>query len=167
MKSTTFARLALFLPYLILIESAVYYIFFDISETESPLEFFNLAWNFLALFWFLPYTILVTVLLIRSRGKTFEQIKRMFLAAPWMLAGITPVTYMAVLLIGSLISRGFFADFWEVLLFAAAVAIPASLVLGYLFVGFSLLLHRLLIKTRVVRDNDSQTLEIVQPDIAV
>ncbi len=159
MKSTTFARLALFLPYLILIESAVYFIFYDVSENDSLLQTFNIAWNFLAIFWFLPYTILVIILLARSKGKTFAEVRRFFLSAPFWMMVMTPTTYV-VILVGSIVNRTFFENTWRILLLAAAVSIPASLLLGYAFLGISLLLHRLLLKIGIVRDNDSQQLTL-------
>ena len=167
MKSTTFARLALLLPYLILVESALYFIFHDISEKDSLLQTFNLIWNFLAIFWFIPYTILVIILLIRSRGKTFEQIKKMFGSAPLRMMYIAPATYAVILIIGSIVSREFFEGAWRILLLAAGVSIPASLLLGYSFLGFSLLLHKLLLKTGVVIPDDSQQIDVTPQEITI
>ena len=167
MKSTTFARLALFLPYLILIESAVYFIFYDINEKDSLLQTFNIVWNFLAIFWFVPYTILVIVLLVRSRGKTFEQIKKIFRTAPFMMMFMAPATYVVILIVGSMVNREFFDGAWRILLLATAVSIPASLLLGYIFLGISLLLHKLLLKIGVVRDNDSQLMGLEQQDLRI
>ena len=167
MKSTTFARLALLLPYLILIESLVYFIFRDISEKDSLLQSFNIVWNFLAVFWFLPYTILVILLLARSKGKSFMEMKRMFLSAPLWMMVTAPVTYAVILIIGTIISADFFESAWRFLGLAAAVSIPASLLLGYAFLGISLLLHKLLLKIGVVRDNDSQGIELEQQDVTI
>jgi hypothetical protein len=75
MKSTTYARLALLLPYLTLIESIGYFIYNDLdTKIETILQSANFFWNFFAFFWFVPYTILAIYLLIRSRGKTIEQV---------------------------------------------------------------------------------------------
>ena len=160
MKSTTFARLVLFLPYLILIESVLYFVFCDIDEKDSWLQTFNIAWNFLTIFWFLPYTILVILLLARSKGRSFAEVKRLFLSAPFRMMVISPVTYAIVLVIGTLVNIEFFDNLWKLLLLAAVVSIPASLVLGYAFLGISLLLHKILIKIRVVREDDSQQIEL-------
>jgi len=167
MKSTTFARLALFLPYLILIESAVYFIFYDINEKDYLLQTFNIVWNFLAIFWFVPYTILVIVLLIRSRGKTFEQIKKIFRTAPFMMMFMAPATYVVILIVGSMVNREIFDGAWRILLLATAVSIPASLLLGYIFLGISLLLRKLLLKIGVVRDNDSQLMGLEQQELKI
>ena len=50
MKSSTFARLALFLPYLILLESVIYFDFRNMDEKNSWIQTFNIAWNFMAIF---------------------------------------------------------------------------------------------------------------------
>lgn len=161
MRSTTFARLALFLPYLILLESVLYFVVYDMGEKDNLLQSFNIAWNFLAIFWAIPYTLLVILLLVRSRGNSFEQIRKLFRSAPLLLTVIAPATYLVVLLIGSLINRGFFQEFWKVLLLAAAVSIPASLLLGYGFLGLSLLLHKVLVKIGFVREEVSQQTEVI------
>ena len=167
MKSTTFARLALFLPYLILVESAVYFIFYDIAEKDSLLQTFNIIWNFLAIFWFIPYTILIIFLLVRSKGKSFAQIKSIFRSAPLRMMYMAPATYAVILIIGSIVKWEFFEGAWRILLLAAAVSIPASLLLGYAFLGISLLLHRLLLRIRVVRDDDLQQIELGHLDSIV
>jgi len=167
MKSTTFARLALFLPYLILIESVVYFIFSDISESDSLLQSFNIAWNFLAIFWFPPYTILVILLLARSKGKSFAEIKRLFLSAPYWLMITAPVTYTVVLIVGSIADREFFGSAWRFLLLAGAVSIPASLILGYAFVGISLLLYKLLSRIGVISNDDPQQISVGGPDLQI
>jgi hypothetical protein len=167
MKSTTFARLALFLPYLLLVESAVYFIFYDISEQDSLLQTFNIIWNFLSVFWLIPYTLLITILLIQSRGKTFEQIKKLFRSAPLRMMYMAPATYAMVLIIGSIVNREFFESAWRILLFAAVVSLPASLLIGYLFLGISLLLHKLLLKIGVVISNDSNQMDAAYQELAV
>jgi hypothetical protein len=167
MKSTTFARLALFFPYLILIESTVYFIFHNMNEKDNLLQSFNIIWNFLAAFWFLPYTILVIILMAQSKGKTFAEVKRIFISAPFKLMFIAPASYAAVLLVGSIIKLEFFENAWRILLFAAAVSVPASLLFGYIFFGISLLLHKLLLRIGIVTDNDSQQVDLEQQDITV
>jgi hypothetical protein len=160
MKSTTFARLALFLPYLILLESVVYFIFYNVSEKGSLLQTFNIAWNFLAIFWSLPYTILVIILLAQSKGKSFEDVKRIFLSAPLRLMFIAPASYIMILSIGSIINRNFFESSGRLLLFAAAVSVPASLLLGYAFLGISLLLLKLLLKIGIIKHADAQHMDL-------
>ena len=164
MKSTTFARLALLLPYLILVESLIYFVFRDINEKDSWIQTFNIAWNFLAIFWFLPYTILVIFLLARSKGRSFAEVKRLFMSAPIRLMVISPVTYAIVLIIGTIVNIAFFENAWRLLLWAVAVSILASLILGYAFLGIALLLHKLLLKIGVVRE-DSQQLDLNQQNI--
>lgn len=85
MKSSNFARLALLLPYIPLAESILYFVVWDISEKDSLLQSFNLLWNFLAIFWYVPYTLFVIYLLIWSIGKTTSQIFKRFKFAPVIL----------------------------------------------------------------------------------
>jgi hypothetical protein len=167
MKPATFARLSLFLPYLILIESAAYFIFHDMAEKDSLLQTFNILWNFLAIFWVIPYTILVILLLARSRGKTFEQIKKIFRVAPLLLTVMAPATYAMILIVGSIVNREFFEGAWRVLLLASAVSIPASLLLGYSFLGFSLFLYNLLIKMDLIQESNSQQAEVTPQSLTV
>jgi hypothetical protein len=52
-------------------------------------------------------------------------------------------------------------------LFAAAVSLPASLLIGYPFLGISLLLHKLLLKIEVVISNDSNQMDVAHQELAV
>jgi hypothetical protein len=165
MKSTIFARFALFLPYLLLIESALYFVFRDVSEKDSLFQTINIIWNFLAIFWFIPYTILVIILLVRSKGKSFAEIKGIFRRAPFMMMIVAPGTYALILIGGSMVDLAFFENAWQILLLAMAVSIPASLLFGYIFLGLSLLLHKLLLKTGVVTEDDSQYIHL-EPEAA-
>jgi hypothetical protein len=169
MKSSTFARIVLLLPYLLLIESVVYFIVRDISEEDSLLQSFNILWNFLAIFWYIPYTILVIYLLIWSIGKTTNQIITRYKFAPLMLMFLSMAIFAILFLIGLLL--GSESDASGILMIfgvAAVVTIPASLILGYLFVGISLLLYKLLIKTGFIKDEDLQQIDLEQnPDPTV
>ena len=129
--------------------------FRDIDEKDSWIQTFNIAWNFLAIFWFLPYTILVILLLARIRGKSFAEVKRLFLSAPVRLMMISPLSYAIVLIICTIINLEYFENLWRFLLWAVVISIPASLLLGYAFIGISLVVHNLLLKIGVVRDDDS------------
>ena len=78
---------------------------------------------------------------------------------------ISPVTYAIVLIVGTIVKVEFFENAWRILLLAAAVSIPASLILGYAFLGISLLLHKLFLKIGVIRDDDSQPIDLDQQKI--
>ena len=163
MKSSTFARLALLLPYVPLAESILYFIFRDISEEDSLLQSFNLLWNFLAIFWYIPYTMMVIYLLIWSNGKSTDQIFKRYTFAPLILMLLSSGLFVILFLIGLLL--GSESDIGGILMIfglAAVVAIPASLVLGYLFVGISLFVYKFLVKLGFIKDEDGQQLAILE-----
>jgi hypothetical protein len=130
------------------------------SAKDSLLQTFNIAWNFLAIFWTLPYTILVIFLLAKSKGKSFVVVKRIFLSAPLRLMFIAPASYAVILILGSIINTEFFESGWRLLAFAGAVSVPASLLLGYTFLGISLFLYKLLVRIGIIKDDDAQQLDL-------
>ncbi|MEP6896837.1 MAG: hypothetical protein ABI986_14630 [Chloroflexota bacterium] len=153
MKSTTYARLALLFPYLTLIESLSYFHYHNINnKTETLLQNINFAWNFFAFFWFIPYILLTTGLLVWSRSKTIEQIKHAYISAPVTMMYVAFLTFAAIFVISSFSSVDFIEGAGKILFFAAIVSVPASLIMGYLFVGISLLLYKLLQKINFIRD---------------
>ncbi|HUF00125.1 MAG TPA: hypothetical protein VMN99_12785 [Anaerolineales bacterium] len=156
MKSTTYARLALFLPYLLLLEAVIYlYLQNPDAAGEGTLYGINLVWFFLAIFWIVPYSILVILLLTWSKSKSIQKIKKAYTLAPFALVIITLITYAIIYVATSLYNGGFLEGFGA---FAAIslISIPADLVLGYLFVGIALLLFRLLTKIGFIKDHEAQ-----------
>ena len=147
MNSSTYARLALLLPYLPLIQSILYFVFRDISEQDSFLQSFNLLWNFLAIFWYVPYTLLVIYLLIWSIRKTSDQIFKRYKFAPVILmflaAGLYTILFLAGVVLGEDSELGGILMIFGI---AAVAAVPASLILGYAFVGISLLIYKLFLR---------------------
>ncbi|HEX5836556.1 MAG TPA: hypothetical protein VFY26_01905 [Anaerolineales bacterium] len=160
MNSSTFARLALLLPYLPLLESILYFIFRDISEQDSFLQSFNLLWNFLAIFWYVPYTLLVIYLLIWSIRKTSDQIFKRYKFAPVILmflaAGLYTILFLVGLVLGDDTELGGILMIFGI---AAVVAVPASLILGYAFVGLSLLLYKLFLRRGWVKVDELPVVE--------
>lgn len=153
MKSATYARLALLLPYLTLIESIGYFIYNDLdTKNETILQSANFFWNFFAFFWFVPYTILAIYLLIRSRGKTIEQVRSIYMSAPFTLMFVAPLTYIAIMIIGSLSDETFIRGLGQILIFATIASAPASLIIGYIFVTISLLFYKGLQKIKFIRN---------------
>ena len=125
-------------------ESVLYFFFRDIAEEDSFLQSFNLLWNFLAIFWYVPYTLLVIYLLIWSIGKTTGQIFKRFKLAPLLLMVLSASLFTLLFLAGLLLGEE--SDLRGILMIfgiAAVVAVPASLILGYAFVGLSFLLYKL------------------------
>ncbi|HEX2990749.1 MAG TPA: hypothetical protein VHO49_08720 [Anaerolineales bacterium] len=155
MKSSNFARLALLLPYIPLLESILYFVFRDISEEDSFLQSFNLLWNFLAIFWYVPYTLLVVYLLIWSIRKTTDQIFKRYKFAPVILMLLAAGLYTILFLLG--LALGIDSELGGILTIfgiAAVVAVPASVILGYAFVGISLLLYKLFLRMGWVEEDE-------------
>ena len=155
MKSSNFARLALLLPYLPLLESILYFVFRDISEQNSVLQSFNLLWNFLAIFWYVPYTLLVVYLLIWSIRKTRDQIFKRYKFAPILLmllaAGLYTILFLVGLVLGEESELGGILMIFGI---AAIAAVPASLILGYAFVGISLLIYKVFLRMGWVKGDE-------------
>ena len=154
MTSSNFARLALLFPYLPLVESILYFVFRDIAEKDTFLQSFNLVWNFLAIFWYVPYTLLVIYLLIWSVGKTTGQVFKRFKFAPILLTFLSAGLFTVLFLVGLLLGKE--SDLGGILMIfgiAAVVAVPASLILGYAFVGLSLLTYKLFVRMGWVKED--------------
>jgi hypothetical protein len=168
MKSSNFARLALLLPYVPLAESVLYFVVWDISEEDGVIQSFNLLWNFLAIFWYVPYTLLVIYLLIWSIGKTTGQIFKRYKVAPLILmflsVGLFTLLFLVSLLLGEESDIGGILAIFGI---AAVAAIPASLILGYAFVGFSLIVYKLLLRIRWVREDEAFMIVDPAPDPVV
>ena len=168
MNSSTFSRLALLLPYLPLIQSILYFVFRDISEQDSFLQTFNLLWNFLAIFWYVPYTLLVVYLLIWSVRKTSDQIFKLYKFAPVLLMFLAAGLYTILFLIGLVLGDD--SELGGILMIfgiAAVVAVPASLILGYAFVGISLLLYKFFLRLRWVVEDELPMAIDQNPDLAL
>jgi len=153
MKSVTFARLVLFTPYLTLIESVGYFITQNYKLEDAPtIQVFNEVWNFFALFWVIPYTILTVYLLIWSLRKTKEQIQATYTCAPILMAFISPSTYIILLIIGFFLDHNFLKGLGQILVVAMFVSIPASLIIGFIAVGFFLLIYKFLEEFKIIKD---------------
>ena len=150
MKSITYARLALLFPYLTLIGSLIYSSFFN-ADVEIGFTLNNI-WIFFAIFWFIPYTILTIYLLVRSRGKSMEQIRSIFIFAPLQMIVVSIGTYLVVLIIGSLFARGLSEFGMLIFVLASTTSIAASLVIGYFLVGITFLIYKFLQTINFIRD---------------
>jgi hypothetical protein len=148
MNSKTFARLMLFLPFCTFVESMGYFIFYDTSlESLSSLELINTFWNFFAIFWVIPYGILVIYLLIWSRKKTAEEMQGKFSAAAILLmflaCGIYLLLALVMFVLGEDSPYNMYGGGTSAFLVMALISVPASLGAGYAFVGFAYLILRL------------------------
>jgi len=153
MKTKTFARLSLFLPNLVLIESAFYFVYHKLdNKLLSVTQNFNYLWNFLAIFWFIPYTILVIGLLIWSKEKSNKEIEAKFETSPFILIGTATATYMVVFLIGIAIDINSAATlFWGFLLLTV-FSVIGSIILGFTFIIITHLLYKLLQTIKFIKD---------------
>ena len=168
MKSSNFARLALLLPYIPLVESILYFVFRDISEQDSFLQTFNLLWNFLAIFWYVPYTLLVIYLLIWSIRKTTDQIFKRYKFGPVILMFLAAGLYTILFLVGLVLGED--SELGGILMIfgiAAVVAVPASLILGYTFVSLSLMLYKLCLRMGWVVEDELPMVMDQNPEPAV
>jgi hypothetical protein len=157
MNSRTFASILLFLPFFTLVESIGYFMFYDTSLENPPLlETLNTFWNFLAIFWCVPYSILVIYLLIWSRNKTIEQIEKKFSAAPTLLMLLMCGLYLSLALLMWFLGENHpyntYGGGTTAFLVMAAIAFPTSLGAGFGFVGLAFLIHRLFKKWGLVHD---------------
>ena len=156
MKSTTYARLALFLPYLFLLAT---YIYLNVLQPDTAAEItlnnLSFVWSFSALFWAIPYTILVLCLLIWSRGKSLQKIINAYLLAPFGLSIITFITYTFAYVTISLYT-GDFRTGLEWFGFLLLITVLANLLVGYLFVGIALLLYILVKRIGFIKAENAQ-----------
>ena len=158
MTSITFYRLALLLPYLTLIPG--YYLAKDFLANQSSngllsTQFLGMSWMVLSAFWIIPYTILVIGLLIWSKGKSSNTIRSWFLRSPFILMMVTIIVFIVAGVLGSYSSdpntSGFLGG---VLLLGPICSAPFSLIIGYVFVVFALLLYEILNKFSYIRDKN-------------
>jgi hypothetical protein len=137
------------LPYLALIESIIYFRFYDFDpDQKTVLMNANFIWNLLALFWFVPYTILAICLLIWSRNKTVEEIRNTYMIAPFMLMFLSGGLYLLINIVGLF----FEMDGMSIFMIATGASMAASLLIGYIFVGVSLVIIAILKRIKLVRD---------------
>jgi hypothetical protein len=128
MRSKTFAQLMLFVPYLVL---GVLWVI-DANNTL-----------FIAIFAFIPYTILTASLLLWSKNKTADKMKDTYTYyAPLWLTGIVTVLYL--LLISMMLASSMASSYVHLLIMAGIVSVPVSLVIGYFCCGILLILHEIL-----------------------
>lgn len=157
MKSNTFYRLVLFLPYLTLIPG--YFLTKDFLANQSTsglfsARFLGMSWTVLAGFWIIPYTIMVIGLLVWSRGKSSNMIRSWLLRSPFILMIVMPLVFMLAGWLGSYSSNPDIRGFLSGVLFIGTIcSLPFGLVIGYIFVVIGLLLYEILDKFGYIKDN--------------
>jgi len=164
MKVKTFFVVTLFFPYLCwIIVKAITITTPASSHHNSILELFSRLLNFINFIyvstiwgWGIPYAILVIGLLIWSRNKSSQRIYRAAFYSPLLLPFLVVIEIIIAFLSLSLLggTQSFWKDLLVVLisvpviyLFAAIVVTP----LGYIFVGFGLVVFKLLVRFKAIK----------------
>ena len=146
----------LFFPFLTLVESRGYFIIYHSSPNITILEAIISLWNFLAIFWCVPYGILVFYLLIWSRKKTVEQIQNTFNATPFMLMVLACGIYLLLALYMFIWGKDSLYNIKHVgtstFLIMALISVPASLGIGATFVEISFLIYRIFKRFGLIND---------------
>ena len=156
MKSSTFYRLVLFLPYLTLIPGFFLARDFLANQSSSGLlsaRFLGMSWTVLSGFWIIPYTIVVVGLLIWSKGKSSKIIRSMLLRSPFILMIVMPLVFLIFGYLGSYSSDPNTSGFSATFMFLGPIcSVPFSLVIGYMFVVIGLILYQILDKFGYIKD---------------
>jgi hypothetical protein len=186
-KRRTFYQLSLSFPYLVLIISGVFTYFADglnifNDVPDSALSLFigvMVFYTISGIVWGPLYTWMVIVMLIWGRGKSTEEVRRLYLLSPVLLAcamGIPvlitdPATSGRFFLEGilrmnnmgfavpPLLSQGY-QESSSMIGFAWLFMAAISIVVGYAFVGIALWLERILAK----RGRFKEEVEILPPN---
>ena len=183
MKRKTFYHLSLSLPYIVLLISGAFTYFVEgldfFSSPSQPgapgvligiLAFFTLS----AILWAPLYTWLVVVMLFWGRGKTADEVRKMYLLSPGLLAAAMGFPALLVSMPGSglmmlwgllhmnnldFIMPVFFDDYSVeqslsvVLVWAFMAAL--CLVIGYAFIGGVLLIERAMKRRGLLLEEES------------
>jgi hypothetical protein len=141
MSSKTFARLMLFFPHLML----------------GALWLISTEWaSRIAIFAFIPYTILAVGLLIWSRNKTVDKMEKVFIFhSPILLVIVVAVMYLILITVVIVLADLKITDNANpaiILIPAAIVSVPVSPFIGYICAGFSLLTYQELKERKFIRD---------------
>ncbi len=170
MKSTTFYRLLLGLPYLFLIPG--YFAAKDMfkslsvssiggptaSNSSGLLGTIMAFWGITGVFWIVPYTLFAIILFIWSRNKSKEIIRIWFVRSPFILAMASPIFYLLLFPFQALIpdhnlnGAGTFGAFTVI---GLVCSLPFSLLFGFIFVGIGLLLYSVFFSLKIIRDEPS------------
>jgi len=163
MKSITYARLTLLTPYPILIVSILAFIYSYAHQKAGYIPGIGEMMGGLILYtsvlWFVPYTILAIGLLVWSIRKSFQQFRIAYIGSPIFFTAIFSLYIVFFVVVGA---NGF-PDMGEIgsfktieiaitILVALGMMIPMVITIGYLLVGLSLLVYKVLFQLKVIRD---------------
>jgi hypothetical protein len=113
------------------------------------LEVFTIFYGISAFYWLPPYTIMAMFLYIWSLNKKKTQVYKVFMWSPVFL-GILITIYLAFIANFSFIPSLFESE--DLLPFGYFCALPASIALGYFFIGLVAFIHDFLHKRGTVID---------------
>lgn len=152
-NSANFLRISLLMPYVLAFLLAwLSGVFdpYDPSAEPAPMGFFATMIEFVsviyllgAVYWFIPYTILVLVFLVWSRKKNKTQMYRVLIWTPFFLAIL--ITGFTALWPGS---------FPNAAISVITCAFPLSLFFGYVFIGAAALIYHFLKSRNIIVDEE-------------
>ena len=151
MKSQTYLRLSLLIPYLFWIVSAgVTAITNQFPEYENIIGYIAIFYTIGIIIWGIPYTILAIALWFWSRGKDTRKVARIFALSPILLGILLVIEILIVSINWSDISNSFLqpsSDFTASILTLGGL----SLLYGYLCIFIAAGLYKLLKAFKVIK----------------
>jgi len=175
-SSSKFYRLALLIPYFILIVLAPFF-YFDIGSnyvnSKAPInlpvfiQVFQFMFGLLletliivcivyflgAPYWLLPYTILVVFLWSWSLKKEKLQIYKVFIWAPFFLALLITALYALIVYYGLFSKINYLGD--DIPSSIMICIFPASIAFGYLFIGITAWIYDSLRRRGIIADEEN------------
>ena len=182
MKPKTFLQSLLLLPYLIWIVAAIFSMFLIwplLYTIGIPIAFlaegipilgkilgavygFIVAYVFGVVFWGLPYTLFAAGFFLWSKNKSTERTYSALIYSPLVLALISAAGIMIVALAFRFASGKFPPlEDWRNLGLISLSGAALCLIYGYLFVGFGIVVYRLFIHRKLLK-NESEILAVVE-----
>ena len=159
MKSSTYYRLALLLPYLTLIPG--YFLarnFLADVEALRQIDIYSLkgmgmSWMVLSGFWLIPYTMVAISLTIWSIEKRKDLIRSMFLRSPIILMIAMPTLFIIIFAFIPEASDLNLAGTLELVKYTGILcSAPFCLVFGYIFVLLGLFFYEILNTVGLIKD---------------
>jgi hypothetical protein len=156
MKSITYARLTLLAPYFILIVSILGFIssYYHLKAGYIPNigEIISGLILYSAVLWFVPYTILTIGLLVWSIRKSFQQFQIAYIGSPILFSVLFSLFFVAIGATAPDMGETNIILEMAMVAFVTATLAILVIIVGYLLVGLSLLVYKVLFKLKVIRD---------------
>lgn len=165
-SSINFLRSSLLIPYIFAVLLYGLSLVFDsstIPESNSSVtqivtgtvsvivELTSVIYLFGAMYWLIPYTVLVIFLWIWSRKKSINQIYKLLILSPFILAVLIP-TYSIIL---SFLKLNKFSQFYSDTFVGSIICgIPLSLLFGYVFISITSWIYGSLKSRNIIMDEE-------------